>query len=124
MQKLDREALILIAERHEAALRMRGGRPDRFHVDMRVSRLETDVAEIARALAGQEVVAPAEPPCHQGPRPAWRDAFPIGWWLAFPGSEKVDLGDKHAMACFEYRDHAETYVKDMWPGIGHMEQNL
>ena len=43
------------------------------------------------------------------------------WFVVYPGSERLDIGDKHPIAHFKYRIHAEEYVSQRWPGIGYVE---
>lgn len=45
-----------------------------------------------------------------------------GWWVVYPGSEKLDLGEKKAIALFEFAKHADAYIAQMWPGYGYKEK--
>jgi hypothetical protein len=43
-------------------------------------------------------------------------------YIAYPGSERLGLGDKRPIAYFEYKDHAERYVQMFWPEYGYVEE--
>ena len=43
------------------------------------------------------------------------------WFAAYPGSEKLDLGPKQAIAIFQSRELAEEFINSRWGMYGYVE---
>lgn len=47
-----------------------------------------------------------------------------GWWIVYPGAEKLDIGPREPVACFRVERHAHDFGKRLWPGFYDVEQNI
>ena len=43
------------------------------------------------------------------------------WFAVYPGSEKLDLGDKKPVAFVRFESHAKQMIDQLWPGFGYYE---
>lgn len=43
------------------------------------------------------------------------------WYAVYPGSEKLDIGDKKPVAFLQYESHAKDMIRKLWPGFGYYE---